>query len=65
MDRLNAASLEIARDHHFGLFQMFFPTDDPAIQMTEITIGDCALELSKTRIETILRIFFEKIGVDP
>jgi threonine aldolase len=52
-ERLEAASLAIARDERVALFQSLRPTDLPAWSMFELGIGDAADQLSDAEIRDL------------
>jgi threonine aldolase len=60
LDKLNEASLKTAQDTNFYLFHAFkHKQNSPeSLPMTEITIGECALNLSNDFIEKNLKVFF-------
>ena len=59
-DRLEQAALEIAQDQKIWLINNFMPSQIPAYQKFELTVGDGALEFSREEISVLFKELLEK-----
>jgi threonine aldolase len=59
-DRLEQAALEIAQEQKIWLINGFMPSQIPAYQKFELTVGDGALEFSRAEIIELFKTLLEK-----
>ena len=59
-DRLEQAALDIAREQKVWLINNFMPSQIPAYQKFELTVGDGALEFSREEITALFATLLEK-----
>jgi threonine aldolase len=59
-DRLEQAALDIAREEKIWLVNGWLPSQIPAYQKFELTVGDASLEFSADEVSTLFKTLLEK-----
>jgi hypothetical protein len=63
-EKLQAASLEIAKETGVRLFFWLAPTSLPSYQKFELVVGDATLDLTNNEIVDLFQMLFEKAGME-
>jgi threonine aldolase len=58
--RLEQAALDIAREHRVWLINSFMPSQIPAYQKFELTVGDGALEFSREEVKKLFELLLAR-----
>jgi hypothetical protein len=59
-DRLEQATLEIAQEQKIWLVNGWLPSQIPAYQKSELSVGDASLEFTADEVTTLFKTLLEK-----